>query len=138
MDDPKNPAAAAAALQPIPNDTNALVRFEVPEVTSLCPVTGQPDFAVFRVWAHLDAHTVELKSLKQYFWSFRNHGEYHEALTARAFDDLWRVLRPKGLLVEGDFYVRGGIHTCVHKHGGVLPDGLVLARLNHFAYRAHG
>ncbi|MCB9915112.1 MAG: NADPH-dependent 7-cyano-7-deazaguanine reductase QueF [Planctomycetes bacterium] len=89
------------------------VRFECPEFTCLCPKTGQPDFATFRIRYVPDALCVELKSLKLYLWSFRDEGHFHEAVTGRILEDLVAALAPRRLTVEGDFMVRGGIHTVV-------------------------
>ena len=89
------------------------IRFEAPEFTCLCPRTGQPDFATIRIRYVPDARCVELKSLKLYLWSFREEGHFHEAVTNRILDDLVALLAPRRLTVEGDFWVRGGIHTVV-------------------------
>jgi 7-cyano-7-deazaguanine reductase len=89
------------------------VRFECPEFTCLCPMTGQPDFATYRISYVPDRLCVELKSLKLYLWSFRDEGHFHEAVTNRILDDLVGALAPRRLRVEGDFAVRGGIHTVV-------------------------
>ncbi len=89
------------------------IAFEIPEFTCLCPKTGQPDFATFRIRYVPDKLCVELKSLKLYFWSFRDEGHFHEAVTNRILDDLVKAVRPRRMHVEGDFYVRGGIHTVV-------------------------
>ena len=89
------------------------IRFDCPEFTCLCPMTGQPDFATIRIRYVPDARCVELKSLKLYLWSYRNEGAFHEAVTNRILDDLVAVLSPRRMTVEGDFYVRGGIHTTV-------------------------
>jgi 7-cyano-7-deazaguanine reductase len=89
------------------------IRFEAPEFTCLCPKTGQPDFAVIRIRYTPGEHCVELKSLKLYLWSYRDQGAFHEAVTNQILDDLVRLLAPKRLVVEGDFFVRGGIHTVV-------------------------
>lgn len=89
------------------------IEFTVPEFTCLCPKTGQPDFATFRIRYVPDRRCVELKSLKLYFWSFRDEGHFHEAVTNRILDDLVRATRPRRMEIEGDFYVRGGIHTVV-------------------------
>jgi 7-cyano-7-deazaguanine reductase len=89
------------------------ISFEAPEFTCLCPVTGQPDFATIRVWYVPDAKCVELKSLKLYLWSFRNEGAFHEAVTNQICDDLVAAIDPRRITVEGDFFVRGGIHTKV-------------------------
>ena len=76
-------------------------------------MTGQPDFATIRIRYVPDQKCVELKSLKLYLWSFRNEGAFHEAVTNRIADDLVAALDPRYVMVEGDFYVRGGIHTKV-------------------------
>ena len=89
------------------------IRFECPEFTCLCPKTGQPDFATIRIFYVPDRLCVELKSLKLYLWSFRDRGAFHEAVTNQILDDLVALLQPRTIEVEGDFLVRGGIHTVV-------------------------
>lgn len=90
-----------------------LIRFETAEFTCLCPKTGQPDFATIRVEYVPDQLCVELKSWKLYLWSYRNEGAFHEAVTNRILDDLVAAVRPRRARIEGDFEVRGGIHTTV-------------------------
>lgn len=93
------------------------IRFECPEFTCVCPKTGQPDFAVLHILYIPDKLCVELKSLKLYLWSFRNEGAFHEAVTNQILDDLAKAVRPRFMEIEGNFYVRGGIHTVVRvKH----------------------
>lgn len=95
------------------------IRFDCPEFTCVCPLTGQPDFATLRIRYVPDKLCVELKSLKLYLWSFRQEGHFHEAVTNRILDDLVAALRPRRMTVEGDFNVRGGIHTTVvAEHAG--------------------
>lgn len=94
----ENPAAAAMAL-----------RIDVPEFTSLCPITGQPDYARIVIRYQPDGWCVESKSLKLYLHSFRNAGEFHEACVNRICNDLVRLLDPLWLVVEGRFTPRGGI-----------------------------
>jgi 7-cyano-7-deazaguanine reductase len=89
------------------------IAFEAPEFTCLCPKTGQPDFATLRIRYVPDKLCVELKALKLYLWSFRDEGHFHEAVTNRILDDLVAAVKPRRMEVEGDFYVRGGIHTVV-------------------------
>lgn len=89
------------------------IRFECPEFTCLCPMTKQPDFATVRIRYVPDRHCVELKSLKLYLWSYRDEGGFHETVTNRILDDLVAAVRPRRAAVEGDFFVRGGIHTVV-------------------------
>jgi 7-cyano-7-deazaguanine reductase len=90
-----------------------VIRFETSEFTCLCPMTGQPDFATLRVEYVPDRLCVELKSWKLYLWSYRNEGAFHEAITNRILDDLCAAVRPRRARVEGDFNIRGGIHTSV-------------------------
>jgi 7-cyano-7-deazaguanine reductase len=89
------------------------IHFTCPEFTCVCPRTGQPDFATIRITYVPDKTCVELKSLKLYLWSYRDAGQFHEAVTNRILDDLVAVTRPRRMEVEGDFNVRGGIHTVV-------------------------
>ena len=89
------------------------IRFECPEFTCVCPKTGQPDFATIRIRYTPADRCVELKSLKLYLWSFRDVGAFHEAVTNQILDDLVAATSPRKMTVEGDFYVRGGIHTVV-------------------------
>ena len=89
------------------------VKFICPEFTSLCPMTGQPDFATLTLDYIPEARCVELKSLKLYIWSFRNEGCYHEAVTNRILDDLVQALEPRFMRLTAKFFVRGGIFTNV-------------------------
>lgn len=84
-----------------------------PEFTSVCPMTGLPDFGEIRITYIPDALCVELKSLKYYFLEFRNRGIFYEAATNQILDDLVGVLAPRRMTVVGDFSVRGGIKTTV-------------------------
>ena len=84
------------------------VRFVFPEFTSMCPVTGQPDFATITITYVPDARCVEMKSLKLYFLAFRNKGIFYEAVTNQVCDDLVAALSPRKMTVVGDFAVRGG------------------------------
>lgn len=89
------------------------IAFDAPEFTCLCPKTGQPDFATIRIRYVPDQWCVELKSLKNYLWSYRTEGAFHEAVTNRILDDLVAAISPRKMTVEGDFWVRGGIKTVV-------------------------
>lgn len=89
------------------------VRCESPEFTCICPVTGQPDFATVTITYVPGESIVELKSLKLYLWSYRNEGAFHEAVTNKILDDLVKVVRPRRMVVEGDWFIRGGISTKV-------------------------
>jgi len=110
------PSQPSRALEVVPNqhpERDYEVSLEIPEFTCLCPRTGQPDFATVRVEYVPDQLCVELKSWKLYLWSYRNEGAFHEAVTNRILDDLVSAVRPRRARVEGDFKVRGGIHTTV-------------------------
>jgi len=89
------------------------IRIKIPEFTCLCPKTGQPDFATLRIAYIPYKLCVELKSLKLYLWSYRNKGAFHEAITNRILEDLVKAIQPRWMEIEGDFYIRGGIHTVV-------------------------
>src|SRR5271170_4854132 len=84
------------------------VKFVFPEFTSVCPVTGQPDFATITIEYIPAKLCVEMKSLKLYFFSFRNKGIFYEAVVNAILDDLAGVLHPKQMTVTGDFAIRGG------------------------------
>jgi 7-cyano-7-deazaguanine reductase len=110
------PSEPSTALETFPNpnpDRDYEICFETPEFTCLCPRTGQPDFATIRIRYVPDRLCVELKSLKLYLWSYRDRGAFHEAVTNRILDDLLAALSPRRMSIEGDFLVRGGIHTIV-------------------------
>lgn len=98
------------------------IAFDCPEFTCVCPRTGQPDFAVVRIRYAPARRCVELKSLKLYLWSYRDAGAFHEDVTNRILDDLVRALRPRWMVVAGDFFVRGGIHTVVTAAHGKVPE----------------
>lgn len=84
------------------------IQFVFPEFTSVCPVTGQPDFATITIRYVPDQKCVEMKSLKLYFFSYRNKGIFYEAVTNTILDDLVEVLKPRKMAVIGEFNVRGG------------------------------
>ena len=110
------PSQPSRELETFPNphpERPYLIRFECPEFTCLCPKTGQPDFATIII-EYTPADTcVELKSLKLYLWSFRDEGQFHEAVTNRIADDLVAAMKPTKLTVTSRFLVRGGITTTV-------------------------
>ena len=85
------------------------VKFHCPEFTSLCPITGQPDFAEIIISYIPDVKMVESKSLKLYLFSFRNHGDFHEDCVNTIMKDLIRLIDPKYIEVKGLFTPRGGI-----------------------------
>jgi 7-cyano-7-deazaguanine reductase len=110
------PTQPSRELETFPNpnpERDYEIRMECPEFTCVCPRTGQPDFATIRIRYTPDKLCVELKSVKLYLWSYRNEGAFHEAVTNQILDDLVKATRPICMTVEGDFTVRGGIHTVV-------------------------
>jgi len=90
-------------------ENDYFVRFNCPEFTSLCPITGQPDFATIYINYIPDKKLVESKSLKLYLFSFRNHGDFHEDVVNVIMKDLIKLLEPKYIEVIGEFTPRGGI-----------------------------
>ena len=89
------------------------IHMEIPEFTCLCPMTGQPDFAVLTLDYIADKLCVELKGLKLYAWSFRDQGHFHEAVTNLILDDLAKAVNPRFMRLTARFYVRGGIFTTI-------------------------
>ena len=103
-------------LQTFPNPnlkSDYTVKFEIPEFTCICPLTSQPDFAVIQIEYVPDLINVELKSLKSYFWAYRDEAGFHEAVTNRIFDDLFVLLTPRYIKIIAKWNVRGGIYTTV-------------------------
>jgi 7-cyano-7-deazaguanine reductase len=84
-----------------------------PEFTSLCPITGQPDFGTLRITYRPGPRCIELKSLKLYVWSYRQEGAFYEDVVNRILDDLVEACSPREMVVVGDFNPRGGITTTV-------------------------
>lgn len=115
---PRAPGAAAPTdgLETFPNpnpERDYTVRIRIPEFTCLCPLTGQPDFATLYLEYVPDRRCVELKALKQYVWSFRDQGVFHEAVTNRILGDLVAATQPRFLRLTARFSVRGGLYTTV-------------------------
>ena len=111
---------------PNPNpERDYLIHMRVPEFTCLCPLTGQPDFAIFTIDYIPDGLCVELKSLKLYAWSYRDEGAFHEAVTNRVLEDLASAAKPRYLRVTARWGVRGGIFTNIvveHRKRGWKPQ----------------
>ncbi len=131
----------AATLETVPNPhpgRRYLVRFTCPEFTSLCPVTGQPDFAHFVIDYVPDARLVESKSLKLFLASFRNHGAFHEDCTLMVAERLEAVLAPVWLRIGGYWYPRGGMPIDVFYQSGEPPAGLWLPDQDVAPYRGRG
>ena len=105
-----------------------VIRIDIPEFTCLCPKTGQPDFATLHLEYVADKSCIELKALKNYIWSFRNKGVFHEAVTNQILDDLVAALDPRFMRLKAIFNVRGGIYTTVeseHRQKNWLPRDVV-------------
>ena len=131
----------AAVLERVPNPhpgTDYLVRFAAPEFTSLCPVTGQPDFAHLVIDYVPGDWLVESKSLKLYLGSFRNHGAFHEDCTVAIAKRLVSELSPQWLRIGGYWYPRGGIPIDVFWQTGPVPEGLWAPDQGVAPYRGRG
>jgi 7-cyano-7-deazaguanine reductase len=116
-----------AVLDRVPNPhpaTDYLARFSAPEFTSICPVTGQPDFGILVIDYLPGDWLVESKSLKLYLTSFRNHGAFHEDCTVGIGKRLADLLEPRWFRIGGYWYPRGGIPIDVFWQTGVVPKGL--------------
>jgi 7-cyano-7-deazaguanine reductase len=110
------PSSPATDLETFPNpspDSDYTIHMSIPEFTCLCPKTGQPDFATLELDYVPGPRCVELKSLKLYIWSFRDHGAFHEAVTNEIADRLASAVDPRFLRLTARFNVRGGIYTTV-------------------------
>lgn len=130
-----------AELERVPNPhpgTNYVARFTAPEFTSLCPVTGQPDFAHIVIDYVPGDWLVESKSLKLYLGSFRNHGAFHEDCTIAIARRLVELLDPKWLRIGGYWYPRGGIPIDVFWQTGDVPAGVWLPDQGVPPYRGRG
>ena len=117
---------------------NAVVRFTCPEFTSLCPLTGQPDFAHIVIDYIPGGWLVESKSLKLFCQSFRNHGAFHEACTLMIADRLVALLAPKWLRIGAYWYPRGGIPIDVFWQTGAPPEGAWIPAQDVPPYRGRG
>ena len=118
--------------------TNYIARFTAPEFTSLCPVTGQPDFAHIVIDYVPGDWLVESKSLKLYLTAFRNHGAFHEDCTIRIAKDLVALLNPLWLRIGGYWYPRGGIPIDVFWQTGEAPAGTWVPDQGVPSYRGRG
>ncbi|WP_118134993.1 preQ(1) synthase [Oceanicella sp. SM1341] len=130
-----------AVLERVPNpqaDTAYCVRFAAPEFTSLCPITGQPDFAHLVIDYVPGEWLVESKSLKLYLGSFRNHGAFHEDCTVSIGRRLVELLAPAWLRIGGYWYPRGGIPIDVFWQTGAAPGGVWIPEQGVAPYRGRG
>lgn len=119
-------------------DNDYFVKFNCPEFTSLCPITGQPDFATVYISYVPDVKMVESKSLKLYLFSFRNHGDFHEDCVNIIMKDLIQLMEPKYIEVWGKFTPRGGISIDPYTNygkPGTMWEKVAMDRLvNHDLY----
>ena len=125
------PSAPSRQLDVFPNparERDYVIQFVIPEFTCHCPLTGQPDFAHFTIDMVCDRLCVELKSLKMYFWSYRNEGAFHEKVTNDIVDDIVKAADPRFIRITAKWNVRGGIYTNVvaeHRKKGWKPQPAV-------------
>ena len=130
-----------AVLDRVPNphsDSDYVARFAFPEFTAICPITGQPDFAILVIDYAPGRWLVESKSLKLYLNSFRNHGAYHEDCTVAIGKKLFALLKPKWLRIGGYFHPRGGMPIDVFWQAGKQPRGVWVPEQGIATYRARG
>jgi len=136
---PQDPESAVLDRVPNPqSDVKYVARFTCPEFTSLCPVTGQPDFGHLVIDYIPADWLVESKSLKLYLTSFRNHGAFHEDCTVAIGRRLVDLLEPHWLRIGGYWYPRGGIPIDVFWQTGPVPDGVWLPDQGVAPYRGRG
>jgi 7-cyano-7-deazaguanine reductase len=136
---PASPEAAKLDRVPNPHPKdNYLVRFAAPEFTSLCPITGQPDFAHLVLDYVPGDWLVESKALKLYLASFRNHGAFHEDCTVAIGKRILKEIRPRWLRIGGYWYPRGGIPIDVFWQTGKLPGGVWVPDQGVAPYRGRG
>ena len=139
VDAPKSPEEAI--LERVPNGnagTQFVVRFTAPEFTSLCPMTGQPDFAHIVIDYIPGKWLVESKSLKLFMFSFRNHGAFHEDCSVYIAKRLVDLLEPEWLRIGAYWYPRGGIPIDVFWQTGEAPKGVWLPEQGVATYRGRG
>jgi 7-cyano-7-deazaguanine reductase len=130
-----------AVLDRVPNPhagTNYVARFTAPEFTTLCKITGQPDFAHLVIDYVPDKFLLESKSLKLYLFSFRNQDAFHEDCTVAIGKRLYGFLKPKWLRIGGYWYPRGGIPIDVFWQAGKLPKGVWVPNQGVAPYRGRG
>ncbi len=130
-----------AVLERVPNPHPKLgyvVRFTCPEFTTLCPITAQPDFAHLVIDYVPKDWIVESKSLKLYFYAFRNQGTFHEGCTVGIANDLVTLLKPRWLRIGGYWYPRGGMPIDVFYQTGPAPQGVWVPPQDVAPYRGRG
>jgi 7-cyano-7-deazaguanine reductase len=135
---PTSPAEAKLERVKNPTDEPYMIRLTCPEFTSICPVTGQPDFAHLVVDYCPDKWIVESKSFKLYLGSFRNHGDFHEACTTGIGQRMVKEISPLWLRIGGYWYPRGGIPIDVFYQHGKAPEGVWIPDQGVPSYRGRG
>jgi 7-cyano-7-deazaguanine reductase len=136
---PASPEAARLEYVQNPNPASTyVVRFTCPEFTSLCPKTGQPDFAHLVIDYVPHKLIVESKSLKLFLHSFRNHAGFHEACTVGIGERLMREMEPRYIRIGGYWYPRGGIPIDIFWQSGPPPAGIWLPDQGVAPYRGRG
>ena len=136
---PASPQAAVLDRVANPHpDTDYVARFTAPEFTTLCPITGQPDFAHFVIDYCPVKALIESKSLKLFLASFRNHAAFHEDCTLAIGKRIVVAVKPKFLRIAGYWYPRGGISINVFWQTGKLPNGVWLSEPGVSPYRGQG
>lgn len=136
---PESPEKAKLERVPNPHaDTDYVARFAAPEFTSLCPVTGQPDFAHLVIDYVPGKWLLESKSLKLYLAAFRNHGAFHEDCTVAIGKRIAELIKPKYLRIGGYWYPRGGIPIDIFWQTGTVPKDVWLPDQGVQPYRGRG
>ena len=136
---PQSPEAAKLERVPAPaQGRDYVVRFTCPEFTSLCPITGQPDFAHIVIDYIPEQYLVESKSLKLFMASFRNHGAFHEGCTMMIAERLMELLAPRWFRIGAYWYPRGGIPIDVFWQSGNPPEGAFVPEQGVAPYRGRG
>jgi 7-cyano-7-deazaguanine reductase len=116
-------------------DVDYSIKLTCPEFTSICPITGQPDFAHLVIDYVPDKKIIESKSLKLYLFSFRNHGAFHEDCTIQIAKDLIACIKPKWLRIGGYWYPRGGIPIDIFYQTGLPPKNVWIKNQNVSEYK---
>jgi 7-cyano-7-deazaguanine reductase len=138
---PTDPLSAKLEVIPAPYTfgiNSYVARFTAPEFTSLCPKTGQPDFAHLVMDYIPDAHLIESKSLKLFLFSFRNYGSFHEHCTMLIADRLVEAIKPHWFRMSAFWYPRGGIPIDIFWQTGTPPQGVYIPSVDVPPYRGRG